>query len=78
MQIFHLIHHDYPFQVLFLDKVDNLATVGYDFKRAAGHGYLTLFKYFPVLEAMHNSGEDLIEVLVDSGVLITQFFCLVE
>ena len=65
MKIFHFIHFEYSFHVFLLDKVYNLTAISHDFEGSASHVNLTFFENLPVLEAMHDAREDLIEVFVD-------------
>ena len=77
MQVGGLIDIYYPLHVLLLDQVDNLAAVCDDFERLTGHDNLFVFKDLPVLEPLHDSRENLVEVLVDWAMLIAQLLGLI-
>jgi hypothetical protein len=70
MQVLVIVDLNDALHVLFLDEIDDLAAIGYDLEGLARHDYFLVIKDLPVLEASHNSSENLIEVFVHGRVLV--------
>ena len=78
VKIFTVVYIYDSFHIFLLDQIYDLSTISNNFQRLACHDYLFIIKDLPVSEPRHDSGEYLIEILIDRWVLITEFFCLVE
>jgi len=78
VQVLVIVDLNDTLHVLFLDEIDDLATISYDLEGLARHDYLLVIEDLPVLEASHNSSENLIEVFVDRRVLVAELFCLIK